>query len=293
MEILRVPPYPVSVEIEMPSASTSYNYTVTDLADSSTVTGSVTSNANEIVTINLPSGYDDDYEVKVGSVTEYYSLRRPYVNPNTKGQTASEIAEYAKNEELARAIVDSVLADQEFYFKKTVFETTGLGADYLPIWDKATKILKVYENNVLVWDAENPEDYEYEYGLTDDGTAVTIVYPDAINKDESAPIMLPSSNTDLTEFQLSYRGFPKTFDYKVVMEIGYKVVPSDIARATELLIEDISCGKLDYYKRYINQYNTDQFRIQFDKAVFEGTGNLIVDKILSKYSKSINFIGVL
>lgn len=292
MEILRVPPYPISVAIDMPLASTAYSYTIVDLADSSTITGSVTSNADSIVTINLPSSYDTDFEIKVGNQTEYYSLRRPYVNPNTKGQTASEIAEYAKNEELARAIIDSVI-DEEFYFEKKVIETTGLGADYLPIWNTAKSVLKVYENNIVVWDAENPEDYEFEYALTDDGTAVTILHPDAINKDESAPIMLPSSNTDLTEFELSYRGFPKTFDYKIILEVGFPSLPSDIVRATELLIEDISCGKLDYYKRYINQYNTDQFRIQFDKAVFEGTGNLIVDKILSKYSKSIKFIGVL
>ena len=292
MEILRVPPYPVSVQIEMLSASTSYTYTVIDMADFSTTTGSVTSNANKIVTINLPSDYDGEYEVKVGTKTEYYSLRRPYINPNTKGTTASEIEEYARNEELARAIIDSVV-DEEFYFEKKVIETTGIGADYLPVWNKVKNVLKVYENNVLVWDIDNPDDYEYEYAITDDGTAVTIVYPDAINKDESAPIILPSTNTDLVEFQLSYRGFPKTFDYRLVLEVGYPAVPSDVARATELLVEDISCGKLDYYKRYISQYNTDQFRIQFDKSVFEGTGNLIVDKILSKYSKSVKFIGVL
>lgn len=292
MEILRVPPYPVSVDIEMPAASTSYTYKITDMADFSITTGTVISNINKIATVSLPSSYDGDYEVQVGTVKEFYSLRRPYVNPNTKGTTASEIAEYAQNEELARAIIDAV-SDEEFYFEKKVIETTGLGADYLPIWDKAKNVLKVYENNVLVWDAENPEDYEYEYALTDDRTAVTIVYPDAINKDESAPIILPSTNTDLVEFQLSYRGFPKTFDYKIILEIGYPAVPSDIVRATQLLVEDISCGKLDYYKRYIGSYNTDQFRIQFDKAVFEGTGNLIVDKILSKYAKSITFIGVL
>lgn len=282
----------MSVDIEMPAASTSYTYKVIDMADFSITTGSVISNINNVVTINLPSLYDGDYEVQVGTKTEFYSLRRPYVNPNTKGNTASEVAEYAQHEELARAIIDSV-SDQEFYFKKKVIETTGLGADYLPIWDKAKNILKVYENNVLVWDIDNPEDYEYEYALTDDGTAITIVYSDAINKDESAPIMLPSSNTDLTEFELSYRGFPKTFDYKIICEVGYPSIPSDIVRATQLLVEDISCGKLDYYKRYIGSYNTDQFRIQFDKSVFEGTGNLIVDKILSKYSKSIKFIGVL
>ena len=48
--------------------------------------------------------------------------------------------------------------------------------------------------------------------------------------------------------------------------------------ATKLLIEDIKCGKLDYFKRYVTAYNTDQFRIQFDKSVLNGTGNIIVEQ---------------
>lgn len=60
-----------------------------------------------------------------------------------------------------------------------------------------------------------------------------------------------------------------------------------------MLIDDIKCGKLDYYKRYISAYNTDQFRIQFDKNMMSGTGNLLVDKILEKYITSITKPGVL
>ena len=50
---------------------------------------------------------------------------------------------------------------------------------------------------------------------------------------------------------------------------------------------------MEYYKRFISDYNTDQFKLKFDKSVFEGTGNLIVDKILSKYYRSISRPGVL
>jgi hypothetical protein len=51
-----------------------------------------------------------------------------------------------------------------------------------------------------------------------------------------------------------------------------------------LLVHDISCGKLDYYTRYVTTYNTDQYRIQFDPKMFSGTGNIIVDRILKNYS---------
>ena len=59
------------------------------------------------------------------------------------------------------------------------------------------------------------------------------------------------------------------------------------------MVDDLSCGRLDYYKKYVSDYSTDQFKLKFDSMVFEGTGNIIVDKILSKYAKSIRKLGVL
>jgi hypothetical protein len=292
MQILRVPPYNLSVTLDVGSASTEYDYTITDMADSSVVEDSVTSSASSKVIVPLSSKYDTEYKVEIDGDEYFIDVIRPYINPNDHGTTASEIATYASNEELARAIIDSV-CDVEFYYKKKVIQTTGQGTDYLPIWVDAKKVLKVYENNVLLYDADDLENSVTDFEIIPDGSAITMTFNDAINRDESARILLPASPTDITELDYSARGFPKTWDYTVILEVGYNKVPSDIIRATELLIHDIDCGKLDYYKRYIGAYNTDQFRIQFDKAVFEGTGNLIVDKILDKYRKPIEFVGVL
>lgn len=292
MQVLRVPPYNLSVTLDVGSASTEYDYTITDMADFSVVEDSLTSTASSKVVIPLSSKYDTEYKVEVDGDEYFIDVIRPYINPNDHGTTASEIATYASNEELARAIIDSV-CDVEFYYKKKIIQTTGQGTDYLPIWVDAKKILKVYENNVLLYDADDLENSVTDFEIIPDGSAITMTFSDAINRDESARILLPASPTDIAELDYSARGFPKTWDYTVILEVGYNKVPSDIIRATELLIHDIDCGKLDYYKRYIGAYNTDQFRIQFDKAVFEGTGNLIVDKILDKYRKPIEFVGVL
>jgi len=292
MQILRVPPYELTVTLDVSSALTEYEYTITDMADSSEVSGEVTSNASKKVIISLSSKYDTQYKVTVDGEDTYVDVVRPYVDPNEHGTTASEIATYAANEELARAIIDSV-CDVDFYYKKRVIETTGLGVDYLPIWLDAKEVVKVYENNVLLYDVADLENSVTAFEIIADGSAVTMKYSDAINRDESARILLPASPTDIAELDYSSRGFPKGWDYRITFEVGYHKVPSDIKKATELLIHDIECGKLDYYKRYIGAYNTDQFRIQFDKAIFQGTGNLIVDKILDKYRKPIEFVGVL
>lgn len=170
---------------------------------------------------------------------------------------------------------------------------TGVGADYLPMWLNVKKLNRLYENNVLVYDAANPSTDNVNYKLTDDKTAVTIDYDDQINRSESADLVLPQAMSDLWDMKFGYRGFAKTFDYVLHLEVGYKRVPSEIVRAATLLVDDIKCNRLEYAERYIDGYNTDQFKIKFDGRVFEGTGNMIVDKILSKYAKSIRTVGVL
>lgn len=305
MEILRLLPYgSTSVDVSLPTANyvgVPLTVTITDLTDLSTLATldvDILNSATK-VSVDLPNTYDADYRVEVRITEsseivadEVFELRRPYVDPNTKGTTASEITEYAQHEELARAIIDSYIVDG-FYYQKRAVLTTGQGTDYLPIWVDAKKVVKVYENNVLVFDADNASAYGRVFEISPNKASIIESYSGQVNRLESAPNVLPASPSDLLDMTWGFRGFPKTYDYTLVLAVGSPSVPSDIVKATELLVADISCGKLDYFKRYVSDYNTDQFRIKFDAKSFEGTGNLIVDKILSRYQKSITTIGVL
>jgi hypothetical protein len=298
MEILRVSPYAdVPANFVVPAGITNkdISVTITDMADLSiSELNFPDASSGDLLEISLSGKYDSSYRVEVVSdlggedeeilQDETYEIVRPYVDPSTKGTTASDISAYAINEEIARAVIDSVIPEG-FYYKKKVLSFTGTGSDYLPIWDDVKKVLSVYENNKLVTDRQ--------FEVTPDKTAIVEKSTDNINRAESAPLVLPAASSDSLDPQFVYRGFGKTWDYAITVEHGYTNVPSDITRAAEMLIHDIECGKLDYYKRFISSYNTDQYRIQFDKGLFEGTGNIIVDKILSKYAKSITKIGVL
>jgi len=298
MEILRAQPYSnLTISFEVPSIVTldsDITVTVIDLADLSVQdTFSYSAMSGDTIQYPLSSKYDTDYQVVITAdldevetvFDDVFSIVRPYVTPSTLGETASQIAEYTRFEEIARAVIDSVIPEG-FYYKKKVLETVGLGADYIPLWMDAKKILAVYENNVLVTDRI--------YEITKDKTAITEQMLDIVNRDEQAPLIMPTAMSDMTDANLPpLRGFPNGYDYRFVLESGYPAVPSDIARAATLLIDDIKCGRIDYYQRYITSYNTDQFRLQFDKRMFEGTGNIVVDKILSKYAKSITRLGVL
>jgi hypothetical protein len=180
-----------------------------------------------------------------------------------------------------------------FYNKKITVIATGNNSDYLPLWEKIYRVFKVYENNELVYDRSTPDLNEHDYIVTADKTAIQKVYADQINRYESTAPNLPIGRGDLGYYGFERVGFPQGYDYSLVVDYGYLRVPDDVEYAAKLLIEDLKCGKLDYYKRYVTSYNTDQFRIQFDKAMLGGTGNFLVDKILDKYVKTIVKPGVI
>jgi hypothetical protein len=293
MEILRVAPYSdISLGYKIPAGyaeQTEFSYTLTDLSDLSVTEGTFLGTSSQTLTVLVPGRYDNSYRLEVFDENisihdDTYEIVRPYVDPATAGETASEVLEYRKNEEIARAVIDSVVWGG-FYYKRKTIETVGLGADYLPLWGDVKKLIAVYENNKML-DSSN-------YEITKDKTAIVEKYDGTLNRSEQALNVIPTGSSDQLDVIYTFRGFPRGYDYKLVVESGYTSIPSDIVRATQLLIEDISCGKLDYYKRYIADYNTDQFKIKFDGRVFEGTGNILVDKILSKYTKSITRPGVL
>lgn len=312
MQILRIPPYPISVTYSVPDASTPYVFVIEDVENQNIIEEVITSTVGSKVTLELPvefSKYDKSYylsiyeEVSDGVladepvVEDNLEIARPYIDPNTLGTTASEIAKYAEYESLARTIIDNITGG--FYNKKVYLEVVGEGTDYIPVWSRINKILKVYENAELVYDSslETPAIGTYNYLITKDKTAITkdpVVFVDSVNRAERMPsryTIAPSDSFALFDTEDSGNtytihgsvGFMEGYDYIFQIEAGYRVVPYDIQDATRMLINDIDCGKLDYYKRYVKSYRTDQFQIEYDKSMLDGTGNILVDKILSKY----------
>ena len=307
MEILRVPPYEtIAVNFVVPAGYSDVDIyaRVTDMADLSVEDLEfLDSSTGDDIEIFLPGRYDNNYRVEIFKIVsdaevliheEFYELVRPYVDPNTLGTTASEIAEYKILELVARSMIDT-FCPEGFYNKKITVVGTGNGSDYLSLWEKVYRVFKVYENNVLVYDRSDPDLSEYQYAITPDKTAIQRIRADVLelNRYESTAQHLPVASGDLGYYGYEGISFPSGYDYTFVVDHGYLNVPEDVEYATKLLIEDLKCGKLDYYKRYVTSYNTDQFRIQFDKAMLGGTGNFLVDKILDKYVKTIVKPGII
>ena len=301
MEVLRVPPYPIITTWDVPLPNTDYVIYIEDLVDHSIQTLPVTSNSDSQILYIVPQSqleFDRKFLFKVINLSgttilnDNLDIIRPYVNANKLGTTASEISEYRMLELVSRAIIDTIIPNG-FYNHKQVIQAVGQGSDYFPLWHDANRILKVYENNILVYDIEDQENNIYEYVITLDNSSIQRVEAGVFNRYEASAPNLPVGRGDLGYYGYKSIAFPQGYDYTFVVSTGYLTIPSDVEYAAKLLIEDIKCGKLDYYKRYITAYNTDQFRIQFDKSMFDGTGNMIVDKILDKYSNNILKPGII
>jgi hypothetical protein len=301
MEIARIQPYPILAKWVLPNSNYTYAVSIEDIVDHSIENITLTSDSEGTVTYSLPVTelqYDRELFVKFYDTAnenlvyeDSLDVIRPYVDPSSLGTTASEIAEYKMLELVSRSIIDSYIVDG-FYNEKHVVQTVGMGSDYFPIWEDLNRVLKVYENNELVYDANDSTVGEYDYLVTLDKSSIQRVEADRFNRSEAKPVRLPVSPGNLAFYGYAGSAFPEGYDYTLILDIGHKTVPSDIEYATKLLIDDLKCGKLDYYKRYVTSYNTDQFKIQFDKMLFDGTGNMLVDKILEKYKKTITKIGI-
>ena len=307
MEILRVPPYPLTTTWNLPDANYGYIVYVEDLVDHSIEETVIFSDESGIVTYTLPLTkiqfdrqflirfYDAEHEHII--YESNLDIIRPYVDPAELGTTPSEIKEYKMYELIARSIIDTY-TNNGFYNHKSIIIAQGNGLDYMPIWRDANRVLKVYENNILIYDVDavDPATNAYNFSITLDNSAIQKTSNEEYKRlSATDPTQtLPISRGDIMfEERRSGGAFHNGYDYLFVLDEGYRAIPPDVTSAATMLINDLKCGNLDYYKKYISGYNTDQFRIQFDKKMLDGTGNFIVDKMLEKYIKSILKFGVL
>jgi hypothetical protein len=339
MEITRLHPFPLIFTQDGLIADTDYIVTIMDDHATDLVELQATSDGDGVVSIDLPdyfSRYDDEYRVEVyldlgtdvdGSyilgdlvLIDTLTIMRPYVDPTVfaESDSAEDIEQAKTYEAVARAIINSITGG--FMYKREVVETTGLGSDYLPVPFRLNKIIKVYENGVLIYDAY-PVDPEWvnirEYYIAPDKGAITVNLPTeyGINRRQSRPVGGRAAGSDsFTKYNtndspvyseavydsktfIDMTGssvlFPNGWDYTVVVDAGWPVIPQDIKQAATLIMNDLKCNNIPYINSYIKDYKSDQFTLSFDPGVFKDTGNRIADKILSSYVRPIYRLGVL
>jgi GTP:adenosylcobinamide-phosphate guanylyltransferase len=291
MEVLRLPTTTViEVEIELPESDTEYLMKYSDILTNQSFSASATTGTNKRATFQIDNyylSYTGDLEVQIYSPSNLlvYSggieVVRPYCDINVvKNKLNITTAEIEQYEKIVRKIIESEAST--FTFVKKQKEVIGMGMDYLPIDEKIQSLTRVYENNRLIYDIDTPDDYERAFKISIDKSSIV--------QDHEATNRL--QYTKVWNERALGVDFPTGYDYIVEGEFGYKIIPSDVQEACELLIQDVAENNLRYVNRYIEKFDNTEFNITFNKNYGSGTGNLIVDKILAKYKNRIR-LGVM
>ena len=79
--------------------------------------------------------------------------------------------------------------------------------------------------------------------------------------------------------------FRENEDYIVTGLWGFYDVPTEISTAAKMLIADYSCDESLWRDRYIDSIRAADWRFEFNKQAFAGTGNVQVDHILDSYRR--------
>lgn len=66
---------------------------------------------------------------------------------------------------------------------------------------------------------------------------------------------------------------------------GYENVPFKIQQAAKLLFADYVCNESTYRNKYIESISTQGWKANFNEQAFTGTGNVLVDQLISDYVK--------
>ena len=244
---------------------------------------------DRVLTITV---YDDRGEHLAEETVE---IVRPYAVPPEDMFLESELEDFWQKEAIARALIDTVTGG--FYRTRRMVSYESPGGDFLALYGGIVKIHGAWLNGYKVYDAANPNSRSWFRISPDRASIIIDGYGNRragndVNRRWSPSDYLGWTYESWTDHKSYYGGsFGYGNDYLFDVEVGYRAVPSDIALATNMLIDGGQCSD-EYLNKWIIEYDTDQYRIKYDKSAFTGTGNRGVDMILAKYTNTGGRIGV-
>lgn len=293
MELLRVAPFPLTLEYsDLPvntavvaTFASTRNTFIEDIEDTTSATGVAEFELSERF-----SRYDGEYSLIVyegtadakGDVLLMDTVRivRPYVDTVAMAPVGQEDA-YVKYERTARIMIDNIVGG--FYYTLSQFDLQGTGSDRLHVGERVNKLLRVTENNTLLYEIDGTDNLA-NYTLNTDKTAVILVEDADNNMSDGRPVVPVMAGSDSYDYpQMRSVVFPNGYDYTIQVENGWPMVPQDIKEATTLIVEDMACGAPNYWVKYVRTYETKDYKVDFHRPSFSGTGNVIVDQILFRY----------
>jgi hypothetical protein len=197
--------------------------------------------------------------------TEIHTVVTPYVDIDSLYELPYTDQEVRMAEKYARNQINT-FTGQKFGKHKSWVKAQGNGTDTLILPERIISPTHIYENEVLVW----------EEGETDNSIELLEFALKILDRED--PIESMTTGT-------LYRGgrFVEGYTYEVMGDFGYTHVPDDILYCGNMLVDDYFCKDKAWRTKYAQKINSGDFSVDLNSRVFSGTGNSIVDAILSDY----------
>lgn len=217
----------------------------------------------EYLYVNTPYATVDEVISELG-----YSSRPENENyyPYEKIKTAERTARMIINNELGFAMGR----------KNKNVACYGDGADVLRVPERIISISKVYENDELVYDADNNFNIiGFDIEITETNYGIRIVPAN------------PGDDIDEKE-EFDYTGltsgrFRDGYRYNIEGIFGWEYTPMEIKQATFLLVNDLLCNDSTWRSRYVKKINSGQMSVELSSLSFSGTGNALADSLINKF----------
>lgn len=296
IEYLRADNAPLTITYAASAYATNVYFEAYDLdTDEFIQGGKGISGASSVYSITLNADSTSyDRNIKIEYVTtsasgahadiQYISLIRPYASINrivnlsdidVTNLGSASASKLQRLERRARLNINSFLGFN-FYKEKRTVTVYGNNTDVLTLPDPLYRIDAIYEDDVLIYERDN-ENSELEYPIEIGPSSNRIKI---VNSDEKY-----KETFEFPKFSVFYYEgiFKKDYSYKIDGVWGWNYVPADVEEATALLINDYLCNDFNIRNKNIAQLSNDSYDIKYGADAATGTGNLLVDNLLSIY----------
>lgn len=309
----------LTITYDAPATTDSVVYTITDLdLDEVLFADEATKNNDDLYEFELSSDickYDRKLRIgieildygtpsgasSVGSNGSYttdfidISLVRPYV-------TADELADElgltivtgtpADTSEVKRSTLERWERQARMFINSKIDEKIRLQYKTVTVVGENTDVLYLDGNRIESYDKITKDD-EVVYDTQEDIDLLNYTLVISKSKLQLKPFL---SGYNLDEgVAMAALADPGYFErgsiYSVRGEYGWKNVPESIREATIILVDDMRCNDWSYRNKGLKSVKNDSFDIEYIDSIFAGTGNLLVDSLLSEF-KSIRMFAI-
>lgn len=296
IEYLRADNAPLTLSYSASTYATNVYFEAYDLDTEEFIQGGKgVSGASSVYSITFNSDSTSyDRNIKIEYITtsasgahadiQYISFIRPYasierivnladVDVTTLGSASA--SKLQKLERRARLNINAFLGFN-FYKEKRTMTVYGNNTDVLTLPDPLYRIDAIYEDDLLIYERDN-ENIELEYPIEVGPSSNRIKIVNSTEKYKET--------FEFPKFSVFYYDglFKKDYSYKIDGVWGWDYVPSEIEEATALLVNDYLCNDFNIRNKNISQLSNDSYNIKYGEDSATGTGNLLVDNLLSTY----------